>query len=72
MEKANNQTLDGNDSQQNEKTFTKLQRIQSLLKKESALKKLCKNLFILLINLLSIIYSYIAKRSNKKGNREAM
>ena len=46
MEKANNQTLDGNDSQQNEKTFTKLQRIQSLLKKESALKKLCKNIFI--------------------------
>ena len=29
-----------------EKTFTKLQRIQSLVKKESALKKLCK--FILL------------------------
>ena len=46
MEKANNQTLDGNDSQQNEKTFTKLQRIQSLLKKESALKKLCKYILI--------------------------
>ena len=72
MEKANNQILDGNDSQQNEKTFTKLQRIQSLLKKESALKKLCKNLFILSINLLSIIYSYIAKRSNYRTNRETM
>ena len=59
MEKANNQTLDGNDSQQNEKTFTKLQRIQSLLKKESALKKLCKNLFILLINLKNYVRIYL-------------
>ena len=31
-----------NNPGQNEKTFSKLQRIQSLLKKESALKKLCK------------------------------
>ena len=57
---------------QEDKTFNTLKRIQSLLKKESALKKLCKNLFILLINLLSIIYSYIAKRSNYRTNRETM
>ena len=50
MEKANNQTLDGNDSQQKEKTFTKLQRIQSLLKKESALKKLCKKIIFIFFN----------------------
>ena len=65
-------SLNFNNPGQKEKTFSKLQRIQSLLKKESALKKLCKNLFILLINLLSIIYSYIAKRSNYRTNREAM
>ena len=41
-----NPTLDGSNSEQKEKTFTKLQRIQSLLKKESALKKLCTYILI--------------------------
>ena len=39
-------TLDGNNLEQKEKTFSKLQRIQNLLKKESALKKLCKYILI--------------------------
>ena len=56
----NTPTLDGNNLEKKEKTFTKLQRIQNLLKKESALKKLCKYIFI--INLYFVIYSYKAKR----------
>ena len=40
------ETLDGKTPEQKEKTFSKLQRIQNLLKKESALKKLCKNISI--------------------------
>ena len=39
-------TIDGNNLEQKEKTFNKLQRIQNLLKKESALKKLCKYILI--------------------------
>ena len=39
-------SLNFNNPGQKEKTFSKLQRIQSLLKKESALKKLCKNILI--------------------------
>ena len=53
-------TSDGVNLEQKEKTFSKLQRIQNLLKKESALKKLCKYIFI--INLYFVIYSYKAKR----------
>ena len=40
------ETIDGETPEQKEKTFSKLQRIQNLLKKESALKKLCKNILI--------------------------
>jgi len=40
------ETLDDKTPEQKEKTFSKLQRIQNLLKKESALKKLCKNILI--------------------------
>ena len=54
----NTPTLDGNNLEKKEKTFTKLQRIQNLLKKESALKKLCK--YILIINFF--LYSYKTKR----------
>ena len=54
MEKMSNPTLDGNNSEQKEKTFTKLQRIQSLLKKESALKKLCKYILIKKSSLFNI------------------
>ena len=39
-------SLNVNNPGQKEKTFSKLQRIQSLLKKESALKKLCKKILI--------------------------
>ena len=39
MDNINLHQLDKNNQ---EKTFSKLQRIQNLLKKESALKKLCK------------------------------
>ena len=39
-------SLDKSNLNQKEKTFSKLQRIQNLLKKESALKKLCKNILI--------------------------
>ena len=35
-------SLNDDNYEEKEKTFSKLQRIQSLLKKESALKKLCK------------------------------
>ena len=42
MEKTNSNSLNNNTIEQKEETFNKLQRIQSLLKKESALKKLCK------------------------------
>ena len=42
MDQINSLLLDNNNPEQKEKTFNKLQRIQSLLKKESALKKLCK------------------------------
>ena len=42
MEKTNSNSLNNNKIEQKEETFNKLQRIQSLLKKESALKKLCK------------------------------
>ena len=42
----NTPTLDGNNLEHKEKTFSKLQRIQNLLKKESALKKLCKYILI--------------------------
>ena len=42
MEKTNSNSLSNNTIEQKEETFNKLQRIQSLLKKESALKKLCK------------------------------
>ena len=42
MEKTNSNSLNNNTMEQKEETFNKLQRIQSLLKKESALKKLCK------------------------------
>ena len=42
MEKTNSNPLNNNTIEQKEETFNKLQRIQSLLKKESALKKLCK------------------------------
>ena len=53
-------TIDGNNLEQKEKTFSKLQRIQNLLKKESALKKLCK--YILINKFHFFIYSYKAKR----------
>ena len=39
-------SLDKSNLNQKEKTFSKLQRIQNLLKKESALKKLCKQISI--------------------------
>ena len=39
-------SLNVNNPGQKEKTFNKLQRIQNLLKKESALKKLCKKILI--------------------------
>ena len=39
MEKTNSNSLNNNKIEQKEETFNKLQRIQSLLKKESALKK---------------------------------
>ena len=42
----NSSSLDENNLNQKEKTFSKLQRIQNLLKKESALKKLCKQISI--------------------------
>ena len=45
-----------------EKTFSKLQRIQSLLKKESALKKLCK--FILLKIFETLYISHKTERPN--------
>ena len=51
MQKLNFPTLNGNNQNQKEKTFSKLQRIQSLLKKESALKKLC---MFILINISSL------------------
>ena len=35
-------SLNDDNYEEKENTFSKLQRIQSLLKKESALKKLCK------------------------------
>ena len=51
MEKTNSNSLNNNTIEQKEETFNKLQRIQSLLKKESALKKLCKKIiFISLTN----------------------
>ena len=46
MEQINYHLLDDDNPEQNKKTFNKLQRIQSLLKKESALKKLCKYISI--------------------------
>ena len=46
MDKTNFLSLDDKTPEQIEKTFNKLQRIQNLLKKESALKKLCKNILI--------------------------
>ena len=46
MEKTNFLSLDDKTPEQKEKTFNKLQRIQNLLKKESALKKLCKKILI--------------------------
>ena len=59
MEKTNFLSLDDKTPEQKEKTFNKLQRIQNLLKKESALKKLCK----LKLSLFSILkYSYKTKR----------
>ena len=59
MEKINLPTTDNINPEPKEKTFNKLQRIQNLLKKESALKKLCK----LKLSLFSILkYSYKTKR----------
>ena len=46
MDQINSLLLDDNNPEQKEKTFNKLQRIQNLLKKESALKKLCKQISI--------------------------
>ena len=59
MEKINLPLSNDDNPEQKEKTFNKLQRIQNLLKKESALKKLCK----LKISLFSLLkYSYKTKR----------
>ena len=65
MEKTNFLSLDDKTPEQKEKTFNKLQRIQNLLKRESALKKLCKKK---LINIYYLIYSYKSKRPNKERN----
>jgi len=69
MEKIHTSNFDDNNPEQKEKTFNKLQRIQNLLKRESALKKLCKKI---LINIYYLIYSYKSKRPNKERNRETM
>ena len=49
----------------NEKTFEKLRELQLLLKKESAMKELCKPKF----NIKKLkLNSYKNKRRNKKSN----
>ena len=40
--KGNNESTNKSISSNNDKTFIKLQELQTLLKKESALKELCK------------------------------
>jgi len=55
MEESSNKNLI-----QEDKTFNTLKRIQSLLKKESALKKLCKIILYLFPKLIK--YSHNAKR----------
>ena len=48
MENKINQSFqDDNQNHPKEKTFNILKRIQNLLKKESALKKLCKKIIII-------------------------
>ena len=49
-----------NKHNQEDKTFNTLKRIQNLLKKESALKQLCKKIFYLFPQLMK--YSHKAKR----------
>ena len=68
--KSLNQAQTPNKQEEKDKTFKTLKRIQSLLKKESALKKLCKqiNIFILIY----FIFSYKTKRSNERHNRKTM
>ena len=50
-------------------TFDRLRDLQILLKKESALKELCKNKQLLIKILL---FSYQNKRRNKKSNKSRM
>ena len=54
MENMQNLSLDDKNPEQKEKTFNKLQRIQSLLKKESALKRLCKSISIYKSSIINI------------------
>ena len=52
--KTLNQTPDTNKVKEKDKTFNTLKRIQSLLKKESALKKLCKRINSIIFNIFNI------------------
>ena len=49
--KSLNQAQSQNKVEEKDKTFNTLKRIQSLLKKESALKKLCKKIYQIYFNL---------------------
>ena len=49
--KSLNQAQSQNKVEEKDKTFNTLKRIQSLLKKESALKKLCKKIIKIYFNI---------------------
>ena len=68
MEKINLPTSNNNNLEPKEKTFNKLQRIQNLLKKESALKKLCK-LKLSLFLILNIVIKQRDETKNQIGKQ---
>jgi hypothetical protein len=60
-----NKNIRENENKVYEKSFDRLLNLQILLKKESSLKELCKNFFLIIIILF---FSYKNKRRNKKEN----
>ena len=62
-----NKNIRENENKVYEKSFDRLLNLQTLLKKESALKELCKNIIFFNSHFI-YCYSYKNKRRDKKEN----
>ena len=66
MENANIKAKEENNINNGEKTFNKLLQIQSLIKKESSLKELCKSIFKLIFTFINKIIVIKTNEQTKK------